>query len=169
MYAWISTRSKSSKIGLCRRRRNTWRFCLVQLCTSPVYVPTLHNLPTLYMILAKYSSPIPVLHFRTITSTVSSNSSLNYPHLLCYDSRNSLNWLVFWWMHLIAIGLVWFQNEDGPEYPIAYARRKMKPTELNYPGWEQVLLAIMHALKVCRVYFLDSPFVVDTDHKSLIN
>ncbi|GMF40679.1 unnamed protein product [Phytophthora fragariaefolia] len=43
----------------------------------------------------------------------------------------------------------------------------MKPAELNYPVREQELLAIMHALRVWRVYLLDRPFTVETDHKSI--
>ncbi|GMF35336.1 unnamed protein product [Phytophthora fragariaefolia] len=65
------------------------------------------------------------------------------------------------------IGGVLFQNERGLEHPIAYTGRKMKPAELNYPVREQELLAIMHALRVWRVYLLDRPFTVETDHKSI--
>ncbi|OWZ05517.1 LOW QUALITY PROTEIN: Retrotransposon protein [Phytophthora megakarya] len=43
----------------------------------------------------------------------------------------------------------------------------MKPAELNYPAREQELLAIMHALRVWRVYLLDRSFTVETDHKSI--
>lgn len=66
-----------------------------------------------------------------------------------------------------AIGGVLFQKEGGLEYPIAFTGRKMKSAELNYPVREQELLAIMHALKVWRVYLLDRPFIVETDHKSI--
>ncbi|OWY93285.1 hypothetical protein PHMEG_00037376, partial [Phytophthora megakarya] len=65
------------------------------------------------------------------------------------------------------IGGVLFQNEGGLKHPIAYTGRKMKPAELNYPVREQELLAIMHALRVWRVYLLDRPFTVETDHKSI--
>ncbi|GMF61764.1 unnamed protein product [Phytophthora fragariaefolia] len=53
-----------------------------------------------------------------------------------------------------AIGGVLFQNEGGLEHPIAYTGRKIKPAELNYPVREQELLAIMHVLRVWRVYLL---------------
>ncbi|POM61728.1 polyprotein [Phytophthora palmivora] len=66
-----------------------------------------------------------------------------------------------------AIEGVLFQNEGGVEHPIAFTGRKMKPAELNYPVREQELLAIMHALRVWRVYLLDNPFTVETDHKSI--
>ena len=66
-----------------------------------------------------------------------------------------------------AVGGVLFQKEGELEQPIAYTGRKMKPAELNYPVREQELLAIMHALSVWRVYLLDRPFIVETDHKSI--
>ncbi|KAG2784883.1 hypothetical protein PC116_g15177 [Phytophthora cactorum] len=43
----------------------------------------------------------------------------------------------------------------------------MKPEELNYPVREQEILAIVHALRVWRVYLLDRLFTVETDHKSI--
>ncbi|KAJ8566555.1 hypothetical protein ON010_g6566 [Phytophthora cinnamomi] len=43
----------------------------------------------------------------------------------------------------------------------------MKRAERNYPVREQELLAIMHAVRVWRVYLLDRPFTVETDHKSI--
>ncbi|GMF16682.1 unnamed protein product [Phytophthora fragariaefolia] len=66
-----------------------------------------------------------------------------------------------------AIGGVLFQKEGELEHPIAFTGRKMKPAELNYPVREQELLAIMHALRVWRVYLLDCPFTVETDHKNI--
>ncbi|KAF1321089.1 Retrovirus polyprotein, partial [Globisporangium splendens] len=66
-----------------------------------------------------------------------------------------------------AIGGVLLQNEGGLEHPIACTGRKMKAAELNYPVRERELLAIMHALRVWRVYLLDRPFNVETDHKSI--
>ncbi|KAF1332870.1 reverse transcriptase, partial [Globisporangium splendens] len=66
-----------------------------------------------------------------------------------------------------AVGGVLFQKEGGIEHPIAFTGRKMKAAELNYPVQEQELLAIMHALRVWRIYLVDKPFMVETDHKSL--
>ncbi|KAG3168446.1 hypothetical protein PC128_g19401 [Phytophthora cactorum] len=43
----------------------------------------------------------------------------------------------------------------------------MKPAELNYPAQQQELLAIIHALAAFRIYCLDKPPIVETDHKSL--
>ncbi|GMF26696.1 unnamed protein product [Phytophthora fragariaefolia] len=66
-----------------------------------------------------------------------------------------------------AVGGVLFQVVDGVERPIAYNSRKMKSAELNYPTQQQELLAIVHALAAFRIYCLDKPPIVETDHKSL--
>ncbi|ETO84373.1 hypothetical protein F444_01706 [Phytophthora nicotianae P1976] len=66
-----------------------------------------------------------------------------------------------------AVGGVLFQVVDGIERPIAYTSRKMKSAELNYPTQQQELLAIVHALAAFRIYCLDKPPIVETDHKSL--
>ncbi|KAG3092027.1 hypothetical protein PI124_g20690 [Phytophthora idaei] len=65
------------------------------------------------------------------------------------------------------VGVVLFQVVDGAERPIAYTSRKMKRAELNYPTQQQELLAIVHALAAFRIYCLDKPPIVETDHKSL--
>ncbi|OWZ01672.1 Retrotransposon nucleocapsid protein [Phytophthora megakarya] len=70
-----------------------------------------------------------------------------------------------------AVGGVLYQNEvhDGVEIerPVAFAGRKYKPAELNYSIREKELLAILFGLRTWRVYLLDRPFVVETDHRSL--
>ncbi|KAG3095734.1 hypothetical protein PI124_g8249 [Phytophthora idaei] len=66
-----------------------------------------------------------------------------------------------------AVGGVLFQVVDGVERPIAYTSHKMKPAELNYPTQQQELLTIVHALAAFRIYCLDKPPIVETDHKSL--
>ncbi|KAE9258680.1 hypothetical protein PR003_g35108, partial [Phytophthora rubi] len=43
----------------------------------------------------------------------------------------------------------------------------MKSAELNYPTQQQELLAIVHALAAFRIYCLDKPPIVETDHKRL--
>ncbi|KAG3076359.1 hypothetical protein PI125_g21525 [Phytophthora idaei] len=65
-----------------------------------------------------------------------------------------------------AVGSVLFQVVDDVEPPIAYTSRKMKSAELNYPTQQQELLAIVHALAAFRIYCLDKPPIVETDHKS---
>ncbi|GMG15834.1 unnamed protein product [Phytophthora fragariaefolia] len=43
----------------------------------------------------------------------------------------------------------------------------MKSAELKYPTQQQGLLAIVNALATFRIYCLDRPLMVETDHKSL--
>ncbi|GMF28200.1 unnamed protein product [Phytophthora fragariaefolia] len=66
-----------------------------------------------------------------------------------------------------AVGGILFQDVDGVERPIAYTSRKMKSAELNYPTQQQGLLAIVHPLAAFRIYCLDKPPIIETDHKSL--
>jgi hypothetical protein len=70
-----------------------------------------------------------------------------------------------------AVGGVLFQEEvrgDAVvERPIAFGGRKYKDAEKNYSIREKELLAILLGLRLWRVYLLDKPFVVETDHRSL--
>ncbi|OWY97592.1 Retrovirus Polyprotein, partial [Phytophthora megakarya] len=66
-----------------------------------------------------------------------------------------------------AVGGVLFQVVEGIERPIAYTSRKMKAAELNYPKQQQDLLAIVRALAAFRIYCLNKPPIVETDHKSI--
>ncbi|KAG3196944.1 hypothetical protein PC128_g7243 [Phytophthora cactorum] len=67
-----------------------------------------------------------------------------------------------------AVGGVLFQVVDGVERPIEYISRKMKSAELKYPVQQQELLAIVHALATFRIYCLDNPPIVETNHKILV-
>ncbi|GMG15662.1 unnamed protein product [Phytophthora fragariaefolia] len=62
---------------------------------------------------------------------------------------------------------VLFQVVDGVERLIAYTSRKMKSAELKYPTQQQELLTIVNALAAFRIYCLDRPVMIETDHKSL--
>ncbi|OWZ14723.1 Retrovirus Polyprotein, partial [Phytophthora megakarya] len=66
-----------------------------------------------------------------------------------------------------AVGGVLFQVVNCIERPIAYTSRKMKSAELKYPTQQQELLAIVNALAAFRIYCLDQPVMIETDHKSL--
>jgi hypothetical protein len=70
-----------------------------------------------------------------------------------------------------AIGGVLFQMEEHNaqlvERLAAFQGRKYKGAEQNYSIREKELLAILFGLRVWRVYLLDKPFIVETDHKSL--
>ncbi|OWY91359.1 Retrotransposon Polyprotein, partial [Phytophthora megakarya] len=53
------------------------------------------------------------------------------------------------------------------EQPIAFCGRKLNSAELKYPIHEQEMLAIIHCLKIWRVYLVDGGCPVKTDHHSL--
>ncbi|KAG6614674.1 reverse transcriptase [Phytophthora cinnamomi] len=67
-----------------------------------------------------------------------------------------------------AVGGYLFQlAEDGSEKFIAYGGRKLSKAEVIYPTREKELLAALHAMRLWKVYLLDSPFFINTDHKTI--
>ena len=52
---------------------------------------------------------------------------------------------------------------------VAYDSKTLKDAELNYPTHEKELLAILHSIQKWKVDLLGSPFLVYTDHKTLLN
>jgi len=68
----------------------------------------------------------------------------------------------------VAIGQVLSQDDGKGSRPVAYELRRMTAAEMNYPIHEKELLAIIHGLKVWRVYLEGQHFKIVTDHKSLI-
>ena len=66
-----------------------------------------------------------------------------------------------------AIGAVLTQDHGRGEQPVAYESRKLSPAELNYPVHEKELLAIVHAIRLWRMYLEGQRFTVITDHASL--
>ncbi|XP_022867878.1 uncharacterized protein LOC111387542 [Olea europaea var. sylvestris] len=50
---------------------------------------------------------------------------------------------------------------------VAYALRKLKPHEQNYPTHDLELAAVVHALKIWRHYLYGGKCDIYTDHKSL--
>src|SRR5260363_101362 len=65
------------------------------------------------------------------------------------------------------ISVVLSQNQGVGEQPIAFESRKLTLAELNYPILKKELLAIIHALKIWRVYLEGQSFCVVTDHALL--
>jgi len=62
--------------------------------------------------------------------------------------------------------MAWEQmGEDGCEYPVAFASRKL--LEIQYATIEKECLAIVWALKWFHVYLYGQKFTVETDHKPL--
>jgi hypothetical protein len=69
-----------------------------------------------------------------------------------------------------AIGAVLYKNpaETGQSRPIAFESHKLTPAETRYVTHEKELLAVVHALKVWKVYLVGGPVLVRTDHAALI-
>ncbi|PPR02502.1 hypothetical protein CVT24_001968 [Panaeolus cyanescens] len=61
----------------------------------------------------------------------------------------------------------------GPSWetarPVAFDSQSLKDAELNYPVHEKELLAIIKALKKWKTDLIGAPFLVYTDHKTLLN
>jgi hypothetical protein len=55
----------------------------------------------------------------------------------------------------------------GAFHPVASKSRKSTMPERSYPPHLLELLAVVHALKTLRPYFLDKPFELHTDNKTL--
>lgn len=53
--------------------------------------------------------------------------------------------------------------------PVAFDSKGLKDAELNYPTHEKELLAILRGIRKWKVDLLGSPFLVYTDHKTLLN
>ncbi|KAE9284771.1 Transposon Ty3-G Gag-Pol polyprotein [Phytophthora rubi] len=67
-----------------------------------------------------------------------------------------------------AIGGYLFQYDDsGRERIIAFNGRKLSRAELIYPTREKELLAAQHAMRVWKVYLIDRPFFINTDHRTI--
>ena len=66
-----------------------------------------------------------------------------------------------------AIGAVLTQDQGKGEQPVAYESRKLSPAEQNYAVHEKELLAIVHAIRLWRMYLEGRRFTVITDHASL--
>ena len=66
-----------------------------------------------------------------------------------------------------AIGAVLTQDQGKGEQPVTYESRKLSPAEQNYPIHEKELLAIVHAIRLWRMYLEGRRFTVITDHASL--
>ena len=63
----------------------------------------------------------------------------------------------------MGLGGVLMQNRQV----IAYASRKLKVYEKNYPTHDLELAAVVYVLKIWRHYLYGSKFEVFSDHKSL--
>ena len=68
-----------------------------------------------------------------------------------------------------AIGAVLYQKDatSGELRPIAYESHKLSEVQRRYATHERELLAVVHALKVWRMYLVGGPVTVRTDHAAL--
>ena len=66
-----------------------------------------------------------------------------------------------------AISAVLSQNHGKGDQPIAFESRKLSSAELNYPIHEKELLAIVHAIRLWRIYLEGQTFTIITDYASL--
>ncbi|KAL5489194.1 hypothetical protein EMCRGX_G018260 [Ephydatia muelleri] len=67
------------------------------------------------------------------------------------------------------IGAVLSQRDAaGGENPIAYFSKKLLPREERYSTIEKECLAIKLGMEAFRTYLLGRPFIVETDHRSLV-
>ena len=68
-----------------------------------------------------------------------------------------------------AIGAVLYQEDavSGDLRPIAYESHKLSEVQRRYATHEREMLAVVHALKVWRMYLVGCPVTVRTDHAAL--
>ena len=66
------------------------------------------------------------------------------------------------------IGAVLLQEETGMKMPVAYASRKLKPSEVAYSTIEKECLAIVWAVVKFQRYLYGKEFILETDHQPLI-
>ena len=77
--------------------------------------------------------------------------------------KPGVEYLVYTDASLRGLGGVLQQEEKA----IAFASRKLKPHEKNYPTHDLELAAVVFALRIWRHYLLGEKFRLFTDHKSL--
>ena len=65
------------------------------------------------------------------------------------------------------LGAVLLQDERGKKSPIAYASRKLKPSEKSYAVIEKECLALIWAVQKFHRYLYSTALTVETDHQPL--
>ena len=64
-------------------------------------------------------------------------------------------------------GAVLLQENDGKQFPIAYASKKLNPTQAAYAIVERECLAIVWALETFTTYLYGRTFVIQTNHQPM--
>ena len=92
--------------------------------------------------------------------------------MFCTDSH--LSWLLapVWSSYRCSFdqgisGVLSQQDSDGDKHVIAYTSCKLLPAEINYTVTKGECLAIVHCIKVFKVYLKYMLFTVFTDHSAL--
>ena len=60
------------------------------------------------------------------------------------------------------------KDQEGEEHPIAYASRKLQPTEQKLSTTEKECLGIVWAVELFRYYLYGRTFKLQTDHNPLV-
>ena len=60
------------------------------------------------------------------------------------------------------------KDQEGEEHPIAYASRKLQPTEQKLSTTEKEYLGIVWAVELFRYYLYGRIFKLQTDHNPLV-
>ena len=68
----------------------------------------------------------------------------------------------------VGIGACLYQYIDGRLTPLWYLSKKLNSAEQNYSSRDREALAVVYALVKCEGYLLQKPFVLYSDHESLI-
>ena len=74
------------------------------------------------------------------TAPVLRKPDFNLPFILTTDASDT------------GIGQVLSHDDGNRERPVAYESRRMTAAEINYPIHKKEMLAVIHALKVFRIY-----------------
>ena len=68
----------------------------------------------------------------------------------------------------VGLGAVLLQQHEDGVYPVLYLSRKLDGPERNYSVIERECLAIVWAVSKLQVNLYGKPFVLQTDHRSLL-
>ena len=68
----------------------------------------------------------------------------------------------------VAVGAMLLQYHDDMPFPVAYASRKLTPSERNFSTVERECLAIIFSVHKFSVFLLGKPFILEEDHRPLV-
>ncbi|GAX83605.1 hypothetical protein CEUSTIGMA_g11030.t1 [Chlamydomonas eustigma] len=94
---------------------------------------------------------------------------LSAPLLLIPHTGLDSTFILYTDAFTLGLGAVLLQDQGQGPQPVCYESRKLTPAERNYSTHELELLAIVHAVKIFRHYYLEGcqHFTLFTDHHSL--